>query len=104
MFVKPAPGMTVRFPPPGSQRILAAEGEDVPDTDTWWARRVAHGDVIDVAAAEAAAKASAEAEASAAAEAKAAEPDAPKPAAKPVIMAPPASAAPQAPAAPLIQA
>ncbi|MEA2756951.1 MAG: hypothetical protein QOJ54_3240 [Aliidongia sp.] len=45
MFVKPAPGLQVRFEN-SRTRFLAEQGEAVPDDDVYWARRLAHGDVV----------------------------------------------------------
>lgn len=42
MFVKPAPGRSVRWP--GTLRLLEAEGANVPETD-FWLRCLARGDV-----------------------------------------------------------
>lgn len=44
MFIKPAPGLTVRDPESG--RPLLAGGEDKPAT-SYWLRRLADGDVVD---------------------------------------------------------
>lgn len=43
MFVKPAPGLSVRDPI--SKRHLPAEGRDVPES-IFWLRRLAGGDVV----------------------------------------------------------
>jgi len=43
MFVKPAPGLTVRVPP--HMRPLPPGGGNVPDI-TYWHRAIARGDVI----------------------------------------------------------
>lgn len=46
MFVKPAiAGAKVPFPHP-SKRFLSPDGEEVPDADIHWARRLAHKDVV----------------------------------------------------------
>jgi hypothetical protein len=44
IFLTPAPGRVVRFPP--TMRILSAAGLNVPDDDLFWARRLRDGDVI----------------------------------------------------------
>jgi hypothetical protein len=44
MFVKPAPGRTVRDP--HSKALLPDEGREVNDGDLFWVRRVRDGDVI----------------------------------------------------------
>jgi hypothetical protein len=44
VFIKPVPGRLVRDPQ-SRQRIPEA-GIEVSDTDTFWARRVADGDVV----------------------------------------------------------
>ena len=43
MWVKPAPGRTVRDP--NSMALLPAEGREVNDADPFWIRRVRDGDV-----------------------------------------------------------
>jgi hypothetical protein len=43
MWVKPAPGRTVRDP--RSMAKLPDEGREVPDGDLFWVRRVRDGDV-----------------------------------------------------------
>jgi hypothetical protein len=43
MFVKPAPGRTVRDP--HSMALLPADGREVNDSDPFWLRRVRDGDV-----------------------------------------------------------
>lgn len=55
MFVKPAPGLKVRDP--RSKLHIPADGVEVPDTDTYWARRVRDGDVVVVTQTKAAAAA-----------------------------------------------
>jgi hypothetical protein len=45
MFVKPAPGRSVRWP--ASLRLLSEQGGDVPAT-TFWLRALARGDVQEV--------------------------------------------------------
>jgi hypothetical protein len=48
MFVKPAAkGLLVRDPV--TKRPLDEAGREVPDTDLYWARRLAQGDVVAVA-------------------------------------------------------
>jgi hypothetical protein len=44
MFVKPAKGLKVRDP--ASKRHIPETGIEVPDTDTFWMRRLMDGDVI----------------------------------------------------------
>lgn len=44
MFIKPAPGLVVRDPV--SRLPLPESGREVPDTDTYWYRRIADGDVV----------------------------------------------------------
>jgi hypothetical protein len=44
MFVKPAPGRTVRDP--HSMALLPADGREVNDSDPFWLRRVRDRDVI----------------------------------------------------------
>jgi hypothetical protein len=44
MFVKPAPGLKIRDPK--SKRHVPEDGIEVPDTDTYWVRRVLDGDVV----------------------------------------------------------
>ncbi|MBV1835654.1 DUF2635 domain-containing protein [Acetobacter estunensis] len=46
MRVKPAEGRAVRWP--DSRRLLATDGENVPETD-FWRRRLRSGDVVKVA-------------------------------------------------------
>jgi hypothetical protein len=46
MFVKPAPGRLVRDP--RSKQRVPETGIEVADTDTFWARRLADGDVVEV--------------------------------------------------------
>ena len=46
MFVKPAPGVQVRDP--RSLLHIPETGVEVPDADTYWARRLADGDVVEV--------------------------------------------------------
>ena len=46
MFVKPAPGLKVRDPK--TLRHIPEEGIEVPDTDTFWHRRLLDGDVVEV--------------------------------------------------------
>ncbi len=46
MFVKPAPGLKVRDP--RSRLHIPETGLEVPDTDTYWARRLADGDIVEV--------------------------------------------------------
>ena len=48
MIIKPAPGLKVRDPV--SKRLLPAEGLEVPETNTYWARRLRSGDVVRVEA------------------------------------------------------
>lgn len=43
MYVKPAPGMSIRDA--DLKDLLPAEGRDVPDTD-YWQRRLRDGDVV----------------------------------------------------------
>jgi hypothetical protein len=43
MFVIPVKGGVVRDP--RTKRIVPAEGLEVPDSDFYWHRRLAHGDV-----------------------------------------------------------
>ncbi|MBM9401550.1 DUF2635 domain-containing protein [Gluconacetobacter azotocaptans] len=43
MFVKPGPGRAVRWP--GTLRLLAPEGAEVPET-TFWLLCLKHGDVV----------------------------------------------------------
>lgn len=47
MFVKPAPGLKVRDPQ--SKRHLPEEGAEVPDSDSYWVRRLIDGDVVKAA-------------------------------------------------------
>lgn len=47
MFVKPAEGLAVRDPL--TKRVLPIEGKEVPET-SYWVRRVASGDVVEVQA------------------------------------------------------
>jgi len=49
MKVKPAPGSTVRFPNDRT-RTLRDEGEDVPDDDVYWNRRLRDGSVVRIGA------------------------------------------------------
>lgn len=44
MFVKPAPGLKVRDP--ASRQHIPETGREVPDSDSYWVRRVIDGDVI----------------------------------------------------------
>ncbi len=44
MFVKPRPGVKVRDP--HSKLHIPEGGLEVPDTDTYWARRLRDGDVV----------------------------------------------------------
>ena len=44
MFVKPAPGLKVRHPE--TRQHIPDEGIEVPETDTYWARRLMDGDVV----------------------------------------------------------
>lgn len=44
MFVKPAPGLRVRDP--RSRLHIPETGIEVSETDTYWARRLADGDVV----------------------------------------------------------
>ncbi|MBB2196560.1 DUF2635 domain-containing protein [Gluconacetobacter sp. 1c LMG 22058] len=44
MFVKPASGRAVRWP--GTRRLLADAGENVPDGVVFWARCLRNGDVV----------------------------------------------------------
>jgi hypothetical protein len=46
MFIKPAPGIKVRDP--GSKLHIPEAGIEVSETDTFWARRLADGDVVEV--------------------------------------------------------
>jgi hypothetical protein len=46
MFVKPAPGVKVRDPM--SRLHIPELGVEVSATDTYWARRLADGDVVEV--------------------------------------------------------
>jgi len=51
MFVKPAmrpdaPGEPLRVRFEKGRRLLQAAGEHVEDTSLYWARRLAHGDVV----------------------------------------------------------
>jgi hypothetical protein len=46
MFVKPAPGRKVRSPL--SKQHIPETGVEVPDTDTYWVRRLQDGDVVEV--------------------------------------------------------
>ena len=46
MFVKPRPGVKVRDP--HSKLHIPEAGIEVSDTDTYWARRLADGDVVEV--------------------------------------------------------
>ena len=50
MFVMPAPGLKVRDPK--TKRHIPDEGIEVPDTDTFWNRRLADGDVVEFIPAE----------------------------------------------------
>ncbi|GBQ84097.1 hypothetical protein AA13595_1322 [Gluconacetobacter johannae DSM 13595] len=52
MFVKPGPGRAVRWP--GTLRLLAPEGAEVPET-TFWLLCLKHGDVVKAVAPGAAA-------------------------------------------------
>lgn len=45
MFVKPKPGLRVRRPEPPYPHI-PEDGAEVSDTDTYWNRRLADGDVV----------------------------------------------------------
>lgn len=45
IFIQPTPGITVRKPVGG---YLATEGEEV-NRDSYWLRRLADGDVVEVA-------------------------------------------------------
>lgn len=47
MFVKPAPGLKVRYPPPAQKRLLPPAGADVPE-ESYWLRRLKAGDVVPV--------------------------------------------------------
>lgn len=48
MMVKPArPGEIVRYPG-DAQRVLPAEGAEVPDADNYWHRRLRDGSVVRV--------------------------------------------------------
>lgn len=60
MFVKPQPGRSVPDPERGG--LLAEDGREVPDTSTYWHRRVEDNDVVvvDPDAASAATPAAAE--------------------------------------------
>jgi hypothetical protein len=49
MFIKPAPGIKVRDP--NSKLHIPETGVEVSATDTYWARRLADGDVVEVKAA-----------------------------------------------------
>jgi hypothetical protein len=44
MIVKPAPGLKVRDPL--TRQHIPETGVEVSDTDTFWARRLADGDVV----------------------------------------------------------
>lgn len=44
MFVKPAPGLKVRDPK--SKLHIPEAGAEVPETDSYWVRRVQDGDVV----------------------------------------------------------
>ncbi len=44
MFVKPAPGLKVRHPQ--TRQHIPVEGVEVPDTDSYWVRRLRSGDVV----------------------------------------------------------
>jgi hypothetical protein len=44
MFIKPAPGLKIRNPQ--SMLHIPETGLEVSDTDTYWARRLADGDVV----------------------------------------------------------
>jgi hypothetical protein len=44
MFVKPAPGLRVRHPE--TRQHVPEAGIEVPDTDTYWTRRLQDGDVV----------------------------------------------------------
>jgi hypothetical protein len=46
MFVKPAPGKRVRDP--HSKQHIPETGVEISSTDTYWARRLADGDVVEV--------------------------------------------------------
>lgn len=47
MRVKPKDSSAVvRFPPPHVRRSLAPEGEEVPDDDVYWNRRLLAGEVV----------------------------------------------------------
>lgn len=46
MIVRPAPGLQVRHP--ASHQRIPETGIEVSDTDTYWARRLLAGDVIEV--------------------------------------------------------
>jgi hypothetical protein len=50
MFVMPAPGLKVRDP--RTKRTIPDEGIEVPDTDSFWLRRLADGDVVEFIPAE----------------------------------------------------
>jgi hypothetical protein len=49
MFIKPAPGIKVRDP--NSKLHIPETGVEVSATDTYWARRLIDGDVVEVQAA-----------------------------------------------------
>jgi hypothetical protein len=51
MIVKPAPGRKVRHPL--TRQHIPEAGIEVSETDTYWARRIADGDVVEVKAAAA---------------------------------------------------
>ncbi len=44
MFVKPAPGLKVRDPK--TKQHLPESGAEVPDSDSYWVRRLRDGDVV----------------------------------------------------------
>lgn len=46
MIVKPAPGTKVRHPV--TRQHIPEAGIEVPTTDTYWARRLRSGDVVEV--------------------------------------------------------
>lgn len=45
MFIKPAPGVQVRYPPPNQRRVLPESGAGVPE-ESYWLRRLRAGDVV----------------------------------------------------------
>ena len=47
LMVQPAPGLFVRDPRPGKPKFLPESGDVVPN-DTYWRKRIADGDVLEV--------------------------------------------------------